>query len=82
VTSLKYLRFLKDKLETPYVVSYFLNRLGVVPVSSFFEWRQAGSTVLGRHGARPRSAGSLRWTKAKGVVISVRRLRRRERRAP
>jgi prepilin-type N-terminal cleavage/methylation domain-containing protein/prepilin-type processing-associated H-X9-DG protein len=27
VTSLKFLRFLKDKLETPYVVSYFLNKL-------------------------------------------------------
>jgi hypothetical protein len=26
VTSLKFLRFLKDKLETPYVVSYFFNR--------------------------------------------------------
>jgi hypothetical protein len=26
VTSLKYLPFLKDKLETPYVVSYFFNR--------------------------------------------------------
>jgi hypothetical protein len=30
VTSLKFLRFLKDKLETPYVVSYFLNRLPAV----------------------------------------------------
>jgi hypothetical protein len=27
VTSLKFLRFLKDKLETPYVVSYFFNGL-------------------------------------------------------
>ena len=27
VTSLKFLRFLKGKLETPYVVSYFFNRL-------------------------------------------------------
>ena len=27
MTSLKFLQFLKDKLETPYVVSYFLNRL-------------------------------------------------------
>ena len=26
VTSLKYLRFLKDKLEIPYVVCYFFNR--------------------------------------------------------
>jgi hypothetical protein len=25
--SLKFLRFLKDKLETPYVVSYFFNGL-------------------------------------------------------
>jgi hypothetical protein len=27
VTSLTFLRFLKDKLETPYVVSYFFNGL-------------------------------------------------------
>jgi hypothetical protein len=27
VTSLNFLQFLKDKLETPYVVSYFFNRL-------------------------------------------------------
>ena len=27
MTSLKFLRFLKDKLETPYVVSYFFNEL-------------------------------------------------------
>jgi hypothetical protein len=27
VRSLKYLRFLKAKLETPYVVSYFFNKL-------------------------------------------------------
>ncbi len=27
MTSLKFLRFLMDKLETPYVVSYFFNGL-------------------------------------------------------
>jgi hypothetical protein len=37
VTSLKFLRFLKDKLETPYVVSYFFYK----PAKA--EWELAGS---------------------------------------
>ena len=35
MTSLKFLQFLKDKIETPYVVSYFFNRLpGAAPEGS------------------------------------------------
>src|SRR6266536_1031385 len=43
VTSLKSFRFLKDKLETPYVVSYSLtgSQAGV----SLVQWRHAGQNV-------------------------------------
>jgi len=46
VRSLKYLRFLKAKLETPYVVSYFFNKLLTMgmPFS-----RGEGHSVLGAH---------------------------------